>query len=92
MIRNSSEAAAEFRRHVKGKNIMTPETVEYVRIGDWAVEVATGTGFDYEPIWGVSVLVDGKIDGSLGGLFWSWDDVEAHLVKLDDGTIFEGLV
>lgn len=51
-----SEIKEIFETTFKGKNIMTPDVVEYGKTGDLIFEISEGTGFNREPIFGVTVL------------------------------------
>ena len=80
-------ARREFRRYIKGVNFMTPKPVSYGLVGDgsrWVYELSTGTGFDHEPIWGVSVLdkETGRIDTDLGMLCRSRAEADEHISRL----------
>lgn len=47
-----------FRATVKGKNIMTPDVLGYYKSGQYIVELAEGTGFGGDMIYGVTVVKD----------------------------------
>lgn len=48
-----------FEETLKGKNIMTPNIIEFGEVGDnynLVYELSEGTGFSGEPVFGVTVL------------------------------------
>ena len=51
-------------RGITGTNLMTPELLGYVIVGGVSVEVSYGTGFDHEPVFGLTWgrLTDGSPD------------------------------
>ena len=64
-----------------GKNFMTPEPIGYrwcvVNGKRWAVELAQGTGFDHEPIYGVTFRDPDNPDVAeteLSGMFREYAD------------------
>jgi hypothetical protein len=79
-----------FRQHVKGKNVMTPNHVEYGDVDSGRVyEITSGTGFDNEPIFGVTVIArtDGKLQMLAGGLFHALGDAREHVKNLSSAEV-----
>jgi hypothetical protein len=64
---NMNETAEEiWKRHVKGVNIMTPDALDYIRTDDdLLIELAEGTDFSGNAIYGVSVRRYNEDDDSI---------------------------
>ncbi len=45
-----------FQETFKGKNMMTPDIIKFGESGGFIFELSEGTGFNREPIFGVTVL------------------------------------
>jgi hypothetical protein len=82
------EIKETFLRTLKGKNIMTPDVIEYLQAGAYIVELSEGTGFSREPIFGVTVLeLDGddvKRRNDLSQLCHSLDDARDVIESLEE--------
>lgn len=69
-------------------NFMTPEPLEFGFLDPITVfEISRGTGFDHEPIFGVTIVhyADGKWTGDLErskGVFTTRDEAEAYVLRL----------
>ena len=64
-------ASTVFKSHVKGKNVITPNTLGYGFIGkQWVYEVTEGTGFLNEAMFGVTVVnaKTGELNRDMGQL------------------------
>lgn len=69
----------------QGKNFMTPDVIEYIDTPRFLVELSEGTGFDHEPIYGVTVAtLDGERDHDRSQMFFSLDDAREHI----EGELF----
>jgi len=84
-----SEIETIFEETLKGKNIMTPHIVEYGNSGRFLFEISEGTGFDREPIFGVTVLelledetVKRRCD--LNKLFDDLEEARTHAEELEE--------
>jgi len=49
-----------FEETFKGKNIMTPDILDYKKVGGYLVELSTGRGFGSGAIFGVTVLEESE--------------------------------
>ncbi len=58
-----------------GTNFMTPTVLGYVKVGGEIVEISYGTGFNHDPIFGVTFESDDERDGC----FFSLEEVAEHL-------------
>lgn len=78
------EAKALFDKHIKGKNIMTPDVVRYGVSGAYAYELSQGEGFKREPIFGVSVITRkyGESRHELSKMFYSLEEAEGWIVEI----------
>ena len=64
----------------QGKNFMTPDVIEYITTPRFLVELSEGTGFDHEPIYGVTVAtLDGEPDHDRSQMFHSLDDAREFI-------------
>ena len=79
-----NEARTAFKNIVKGDNVITPHIRDYKYAGDLIVELSEGTGFEDEPIFGVTVVDphEGEQVHDLSQLFWSLKEAHAHIAKL----------
>lgn len=56
-MRLNRKFGASFKRWQRlHPNFMTPNLVRFEKIGEWIVELSRGTGFEDEPLFGVTVL------------------------------------
>lgn len=78
------ESKALFDKHIKGKNIMTPEILRYGVSGNYAYELSEGTDFKREPIFGVTVLTRrfGEHRNELCKMFYSFEEAEDWIQQL----------
>lgn len=84
MSKGTSTKAATYWRS-QGKNFMTPGVIEYRDLPNgYMVELSEGTGFDHEPIFGVSVAdADGnRLFEPESQMFWSLEDARRHIDNL----------
>lgn len=60
MTFKTSNPRTEFKRLVKGANIITPNVIRYgfTKDGSGVFEIAQGTGMGNEPLYGVSIRDD----------------------------------
>ncbi len=49
-------AKQDFKKVIKGTNMMTPNVLAYYYENDYAVELSEGTDFDHNRIYGVTVV------------------------------------
>lgn len=77
------KAEAAFAR--MGKNFMTPNIIRYQDLPNgYMVELSEGTGFENNPIWGVTVLnADRTPNHNACDMFRSLKKAERHIKKLD---------
>lgn len=83
MNRRSVKAATYWRG--RGRNFMTPEPIEYIETDNgFLVELSEGTGFNHEPIFGVSVAdASGeRLHDPESQMFYSRSDAMAHIRNL----------
>lgn len=68
----------------QGKNMMTPDIIDYVDAPNGLlVELSQGTGFNHEPIFGVSVAdADGNRLFDESQMFHSLEDARQHIASL----------
>lgn len=73
-----------FRSVIKGRNIMTPQFVRYAETLNYIIELSTGTGFEGEPIYGVTVVNKhtGQHEFELSDMFYSREFAEAYIADL----------
>lgn len=74
-----------FKQAVKGKNVMTPDVIRYGQTGKHVFELSEGTGFDGQPIYGVTVVnIEGepKHDTNKSEMFYSREFAEAYIGDL----------
>lgn len=95
MERTSHTAYEEFRKVVKGQNIMTPGYIlaGWVKGRERVYELTNGSGFTGEPIYGVAVVdVNPRGDGQnvhrhdLSRMVWSEADAATVIHELEDAT------
>lgn len=87
MEKNNRTVERVFNEVLPNPNFMTPEVLDHIRIGDYGIELALGTGFKHEPIYGVTVinLVTKSHDKNLSKCLFSKREVNAYLLELDTG-------
>ena len=71
-----SEAATMFRRAVSGRNIMTPNWLDFFPLFDGCAELSTGRGIEGEKIYGVTVVRQNKHHVDEGECFFSRREAE----------------
>ena len=87
MIGITGSIQRTFETTLKGKNIMTPEIIEYGIRGEHIYELSSGRGFGDRVIYGITVieLATKKHDKYLSGMYDSMDKVDLALSLLKDG-------
>jgi|HubBroStandDraft_5_1064220.scaffolds.fasta_scaffold357586_2 hypothetical protein len=81
-------SAEKFRSIVKGKNVMTPAVLRYGETPTKVFELSEGTGFEGEPIFGLTVIdwgtdpADRKRNDELSDCFSSREFAEAVIAGL----------
>lgn len=72
--------------HKDHPNFMTPEIIEIFEKGDKVVEISRGTGFEDEPIFGVTKLRKTSTGyNSLGGkMFYTIDEARSFAKKMKE--------
>ena len=72
----------EFRKVVKGRNVMTPDLVGYYRVEGGVAELSWGEGFDRKEIFGVTVVREGKHDHGASKMFYSEAAAREYIEEL----------
>ncbi len=80
----NSESKQLFDEYIKGKNIMTPEILQFGVSGKYAYELSQGTGFKREPIFGVTVLrrKTGERRDDLSKMFYSLEEADGWINQI----------
>jgi hypothetical protein len=78
-----------FRSIVKGKNFITPDILGYYTIVDGVAELSEGDVLD-NPVFGVTVVKNGKHDTSLSQGFSNKEKALAYIAELAEETKDEG--
>lgn len=76
-----------FEETFKGKNIMTPDIIEYRKVGDYFVELSSGRGFGGGTVYGVTVLEEteeGYSRSSLSKCLFSASEAYDYIYSLAD--------
>lgn len=78
------ESKQLFDTHVKGRNIMTPDIIQYGVSGKYAYELSEGTDFKHRALFGVSVITRryGEHRHELSKCFPSIEAADAWIVEL----------
>lgn len=71
-----------FTNVVKGRNFMTPQVIEYIKIKGGVVELSTGDKFLGTKPYGVTVVKDNKHDHDLSKCFWSIEEANEYINSL----------
>ena len=67
----------------QGKNFMTPEIIRYIDSDRYLIELSRGTGFDHEPIYGVTVAtITGRPLFDESQMFHSLEEAEGYIAGL----------
>lgn len=90
-LQSDERAYRIWQEHVRGKNIFTPNIWGYYFTQPGCAsspiaEVSEGTDFNRRPMFGVSVLVGGKIDTDQSRLFTSKEAALAYVAELADAS------
>ena len=72
----------QFKKIVKGTNFVTPTVLGYYSIKDGVAELSYGTGFRHEPIFGVTVVKNGKHDHELSNPFFDKKEAIEYIASL----------
>ena len=80
----SSDARADFKRVVKGANMMTPGVMGFYYQNNYAVELSTGVGFDGSKIYGVTVVntTTKEHEYELSKMFREWGEAIEYIKSL----------
>ena len=79
-----SKAAEEFRKVVKGVNIITPDILDYCQGNNYIIELSAGE-FLGDRLWGVTVVKDGRHDRELSEVFRSEEEALEYIRELVGG-------
>jgi len=78
----------EFEDFFNGSgNFMTPDPVDFVKKGEYIIEISKGKGFDRRTIYGVTVLerINGVLkrpERSLSGMCESWAEIDDKIKEI----------
>lgn len=79
------ELGIKFREVVKGRNIFTPQILEYRKIKGGIVEISKGSKFlDAGIPYGITVLKNNKHSSDLSKCCWSLEEVEDYIKILNN--------
>ena len=82
-----SDPSTIFYRVVRGSNFMTPTLLRFYEYGDeGAIELSEGTGLRREPIFGVTVVEDGKQNHEDSCVFHSEASAIEYIHEMQDNN------
>lgn len=76
--------AQTFKSVITGQNVITPEVIRYIETRDHIIELSTGTGFNGDQLFGVTVINKHNKERVLDkdDVFYSREFAEAYIAGI----------